>query len=609
MNDSHAAYRASQPAESINATRVQRLVRPDLSINTEEELFFHAEGSAGFDTQTGDYFVLAGAELSYASYFNAFPAHLYELEDRRVEIEIFGEGEIIAKVMIARHGKGSDQLVSTRLKLTGDRPTVVALPDTSLDGVVSLWIRATTDSVISEVDYKILGNPHRNVTLTAVITTFKRDAAVQRTGIRLRDYFAQNEDLSDLFSLLVIDNGGATNSIAFNNAQIIKNPNLGGAGGFTRGLKLAAEHGWASHVLFMDDDASFFPESIRRTISLLRFTTKANLAVSGAMITEAQKWKLWENGATFDRKCSPIDLGTDLRIPEQVVRVSHAQPRTAQNKYGGWWYFCFPIASVETWPFPFFVRGDDSYFSLSNDFDIVTMLGVAAHQEDFFTKQSPLTLYLDFRYHLVHHLTFENLSLSSNEFVKMAAGYFFRFNNSYHYDSAAAVNLAIKDVLLGEAFWHENADMVGRRKLLQDMSMQERITSQLQVNLTDVARHSPKRNKGWLAKKVRYLTFNGHLLPKRLFYKKGILFPLDTRAIEHDTFCRRFSVTVDLTASSGYICRISRRRYFSNLIEFLRLCHALKRNHKRLVQEYQKARTTLTTLEAWNQRFELSKSP
>ncbi|MGK9055024.1 hypothetical protein [Neorhizobium petrolearium] len=594
------------PAPGSIETCVQRLMYPDPSVNSEDSLFFHAgehKGKAGFDTNRNAYFVFEGAEIHFDSYFNVFPAHLYELDEHEVVIEVEGEGEVLVEVLLARHHRSWERLARTRFELVAGRRQRIKLPDIPLDGVVYLGGYALRDTLIREVNYIVVGRPHKGIDLVGVITTFKRDDAVQRTGKRLQRYFDANPDLAEDFSLLVVDNGGDTRNIPFARGEVIKNPNLGGAGGFTRGLKTVLDRGRSSHILFMDDDANFFPESLRRTISVLRFTKTPNLAISGAMITEAQKWRMWENGATFNQRCIPIDNGRDLRVFAEVLRLSQGQPRHAPHKYGGWWFFCFPVAAVKTWPFPFFVRGDDSYFSLANDFDIVTIPGVAAHQEDFFSKQSPLTVYLDFRYHLVHHLTFSSLELTAAKILKMMARYFNRYNNSYHYDSAAAVNLAIRDVLEGKNFWHAHADMAERRRTLAEISKQETISPHLKVNLHELAPHSPRRNKGKLARFVRKLTLNGHLLPDYFFYAKGVHFPLYVRAIEHDSFRRKFTVTADASSGRGYICRFDRKRYFQNVREFRKLQGEVKRSYHRLLEEYKASSSSLTSPEAWESRF------
>ncbi len=124
-----------------------------------------------------------------------------------------------------------------------------------------------------------------------------------------------------------------------------------------RGLLEAKDNEMSSHVLFMDDDAVFHPENIRRTISVLRYSRKPNLAISGAMITEQKKWMMWENGATFNRRCQPMHCGKDLRNFDEVMSCALDNPPSIENKYGGWWYFCFPIDQVKNWTFPFFCEG------------------------------------------------------------------------------------------------------------------------------------------------------------------------------------------------------------------------------------------------------------
>ena len=604
------AAAAETERNAVAETCVQRLMRPDPAINSEDSLFFHAskrKGKVGFDTASEAYFLLDGGELRFDAYFNIFPAHLYDLDEHEVVVEIEGDGEAVVEVLLARHQRSGERLARTRIEFTAGVRRRIRLPNISLDGVVYLAAIGLKDTFIREVNYIVIGPVRQEVSLTGVITTFKRDAAVQQTGKRLQRYFDDNPDLADNFSLVVIDNGGETNSIAFDRGEVIRNPNLGGAGGFTRGLMVAVDRGQSSHVLFMDDDASFFPESLRRTISVLRFAKMPNLAISGAMITEAHKWRMWENAATFDQCCRPIDKERDLRRFDEVLAMSISQPRNMKNKYAGWWYFCFPISAVKVWPFPFFVRGDDSYFSLSNNFDIVTVPGVVAHQEDFFTKQTPLTLYLDMRYHIVHHLTFDEIELGKRKLRRMVERYFYRFNNSYHYESAQAINLAVEDVLAGDAFWEQNVDMADKRNQIASLIRQEKIQAKLAVDLSRTTPHAPKRNKGRWLTLLRRITLNGHRLPKWLFYSKAVLFPLDVRAIEHDTFLRPYSVTMDAATGRGYICKIDRNAYFNNRKRFKSLVDQLEREYEALRKRYAGAASTLTAREAWERRLAIRK--
>lgn len=74
--------------------------------------------------------------------------------------------------------------------------------------------------------------------------------------------------------------------------------------------------------------------------------------------------------------------------------------------------------------FPFFVRGDDIEFSYTNKFKIIHMNGIAVWQEDFKIKESPMTLYLDVRSHVLHHLVLEQIDHGPVQILKMVWAFF-----------------------------------------------------------------------------------------------------------------------------------------------------------------------------------------
>ena len=68
--------------------------------------------------------------------------------------------------------------------------------------------------------------------------------------------------------------------------SIVPNPNVGGAGGFARGM-LEALAGGATHVLLMDDDVHVSPESFKRTYNLLSLVKNCykQAFLNGAMLS------------------------------------------------------------------------------------------------------------------------------------------------------------------------------------------------------------------------------------------------------------------------------------------------------------------------------------
>ena len=87
----------------------------------------------------------------------------------------------------------------------------------------------------------------------------------------------------------VIDNGCTLpyKELSTDKVTISPNENVGGAGGFARGMIESMEQDVpATHVLLMDDDVEVSPESIMRTYNLLRIVKPeySEAFVSGAML-------------------------------------------------------------------------------------------------------------------------------------------------------------------------------------------------------------------------------------------------------------------------------------------------------------------------------------
>ena len=564
----------------------QKLLSPDPTVNSEVDLFYHSDGHAGFDTETGTYYCFKESSLTFDGYYNIFPLYCYELgAEHKVKIRIKLKGEGILRIYMAKYEASWSQLVHTLFDHEDVETLEFDLPLLDKSGVLYFQVYAKSEITVVSADYVIEGPTYNDASITGVITTFKRDAAVQDTCNRLEKYFKENPDLSSCFQLLVVDNGGDTDEIGFSHGRVIKNKNYGGAGGFSRGLLEAVEGNLSTHVLFMDDDATIFPESLRRTIAALRYSQDPKRAISGAMITETHKWMMWENSALFNRRCIPLNCRDDLRDFGDVLKCAFENQRTIKNRYGGWWYFCFPISEVTHWTFPFFVRGDDIYFSLANDFHIMTMPGVVSIQEDFEVKQTPLINYLDARYHLVQHLTHKVVRHSFWSDFAMIWRYFNRYNSSYHYESAEAINIAIEDVMKGPEFWSDDMDMTQKRAQMKELTKIEAIKENVDVGNIQLINPGVGRFRN--AYILRTLTLCGHLLPSFFFFERGRRMPLNARAAPWETFLRPVVATMDNSNNSGYVVAIDRSRYFKNLRRFIKNMWAFKKERARLIKEYE----------------------
>ncbi len=103
-----------------------------------------------------------------------------------------------------------------------------------------------------------------------------------------KQIFASDEPIAKGFHMFVVDNGRTLNvdEVSDDNVTVIPNANVGGAGGFARGMMAALDID-ATHVLLMDDDVRVMPESFIRTFNLLslRNDDYENAFINGAMLS------------------------------------------------------------------------------------------------------------------------------------------------------------------------------------------------------------------------------------------------------------------------------------------------------------------------------------
>lgn len=374
----------------------------------------------------------------------------------------------IADLCLVLRGRGvftltiGSEAAETRQEIRlGDEPLVLDLSDR--EGVLlHLAFAARGEGVLHGLTWATSTPPRRLPQLALVITTFHREAEARR-GI---DRFAgRAARLADHLDLMVIDNGQTLEPVSLPRIRVIPNRNLGGAGGFARGMAEARAIG-ATHCLFMDDDAALDTNALERIWTFLAHARDPRVAIAGALMSAEFPERLWENGATFDGVFQPLSRGRDLTDRDDLFTTEIHSLHPVRNAYGGFWCYAFALDAAIHVPFPFFVRGDDTSFCIANGFVQVTLPGVLCHQDvDFTEKETPQTLYLDLRSNLIHLVTLPQ-SRRLLRALALSARFFGRSLMQHQVDSLRALNHAVEDFLAGpEAL---EPDLATRRKVLAD---------------------------------------------------------------------------------------------------------------------------------------------
>ncbi|MCJ8334693.1 MAG: hypothetical protein MJH10_10670 [Epibacterium sp.] len=587
---------------------LQNFITPDPEVCTERDLYLHAQGAYGFATEAAHYVLMRGAELSFDSYFNLLNLATWHqnCHIKDLFMEISGRGRVALRIYHEPEYSSRTEIYSDVITLDLDHPHQVNLTaclcklhnEAIRAGIVYVSLTALEDEVQFSAGRFAIPQLPAGLELPRLaisITTFRRETEVQRTVARL-EAFLQQFAYGDHIRVQVVDNGQSADIPASDRVIPIPNANLGGSGGFARGL-LQAEESGASHCLFMDDDASFDMENIARSYMFLALAHDPKTAVAGAMISNTQKWRMWENGAWFNGSCRPLWNGTDLRRADKVIAMEHRSNQAVPGTiYGGWWFFAFPVAAVTRYPFPFFVRGDDINFSLANDFRIRTLSGVVSFQDDFTEKESPQTLYLDLRNHLVQHLTIPDLRRSALGIARIAIFFVLRSLFRMHYSTAMVQLMAWEDVIEGPSFFDRNIDMSARRAKIKDMSEDEAWRPVAEMDLSEhrrgVAKLRHKRRHRWGMRSL-----NGHLWP---FYRGSrLVLPISKRALVGQAFGATQITYLNTRGDKAYRVVRSRRRFANVLWKMAKLTWRFWRHFDQIQKAYDQDYKAMSSKAYW----------
>ena len=595
----------------VGMITLQHLIFPEQGICTEPDLFFHLLGAAAFHEKTRSITLDVGAAALFDTYFNAFSVGKWH-DACKLEglfLAVTGRGQVEIKVFQAVPDRSWEMLVSEVVTLTKVRETLFDLShyaENSTWGVIYFEARAVGPGVVlTSARFLAPGQIDPNVQLALSITTFKREAQVENTARRLAKYF-ETAEFAGQMHVFVIDNGDSAEIPEHEKFTRLPNTNLGGAGGFTRGMMEATAAGF-SHVLFMDDDASIPMESLHRTYAFLTLTKDPKVAIAGAMINNTDKWRMWENGAIFDRKCRPQFSGTDLRDRGQLMQMEFESGRSMSSKmYGGWWYFAFPVAQVSRHPFPFFVRGDDVNFSLVNEFHIMTLPGVVSFADDFTDKESPLTWYLDLRSHMVHHLTLDKMEIGAVGVAKIGVWFFLRNLAKFQYETIEAILLAWEHVMQGPDYFVKNADAAGPRATIKALTRVEAWKPVANLDLTE-------RRRNWIGQRLRRklypLTLNGHFLPFFGRWGNRIVVPPMMRGHLDVVWGASRITYLNSNRDKGYTVTQSKLRGAWASIRLAVVCLRFLAGYSRLRATYRKRYPEITTSTYWRGALSLDTTP
>ena len=589
----------------MQSNLLQRLVLPT---PTTPEPLLYARTSGEVRLVEGGAVLADGGALSFDTSFGVFAAgrwrRVSQVNNLSVSVRASGVG--IAEVVVV-NGKTESVVATAQLPRGEGSPTSVILtvPDlqASADGTYYVRVTAVGGEVcMTGGEWVTQDAPRHEVRMSLSITTFNRQEYVRKTVHNVLDLVSDNAALNGKVRVLVVDNAQNVTFDAAADAPltVIPNGNLGGAGGFARGLIELRKAGWATHVLFMDDDITLEPEAIVRTMSLFAYAKDARLCVHGAMLSEERPWLQFEAGSQYSwRSIYPLQaLGREDDMRERSVAVQDAAE--VPFDYTAWWYTAFPINITNENPLPVFVRGDDVAFGLMHTGKYsITLNGVIVWHADFGLKNNPSSLFYESRnLALVDTLVFDKHTWWNLAYRFSSFG--FRNLFSMRYASTEYMLRGLNAYLAGPAEWMK----IDHAALHDELRVcAEEKPAPLSAELAAITprqpRHKALRAFGFL---FAVVLVGGYIIPKPLRLKKYGVGPIDARAVGVATLRNRILYRHDRIAD-GYTVERDAKRFFKLLREVVKSIFTIATSYKRLKREYREAYPTMVSNAAWEERF------
>lgn len=499
------------------------------------------------------------------------------------------------------------------------------------------------DLLIPETDYEVIGfaldvrggvvlekayyyarvaeeqiNP---VKIALCTTTFlKEDYIIPNIELVKNEVLAADDVIAKNFHMFVIDNGRTLDAEALSDegVTVLPNPNVGGSGGFARGMMEAMKHDENfTHVLLMDDDVSISTESLRRTFNLLSLATGKykNAFINGAMLVAEEPNRQFEDVSYVVNSGAYASAKSNKYYMDQqqyIVRNEHIDVEIPKA-YGAWWFSCIPVSAIEQvgLPLPLFVRCDDVEYGMRAKPIYMTMNGICVWHDGFMGRSRASVDSYQYVRNFLIMIAMTDCSSQDLFMLRMERALRLQLR-VMSYDAADLILDGIADYLKGPDYF---ASLNGEEVIKRNAKKNEKL-----VPLDELA--EPYRNVSYnkrllgdqsyikpFLKLMRTLPYDRHLLPDVLLRDTPeAVFYSGLSILSPRTIGTKTLVAIDLEGNQGAVRHMDRERYQQIMDRWKALKSELKERGDEVRAAYKEALPYLTSTEFWEKYLGLDEA-
>lgn len=515
--------------------KIQNLLLPKIGVCTEQEMFFRKEKDYPREVELLEAQSVLRFEkngfCSFDTYFNGLSVEKWKkyttIGNIELKLQLKGKFEV-SLLNIEGSGKKvyKKKIGSQMICATEKEEFSFPYKLYEYRGMLTFTLKALeADSMFfgGWYDAEVKDEDLWETNIAINICTFKREPFVLRNIDILRQNIIENpgNPLQGHLQVYISDNGHTLDRAKLNSEtiHIVENKNVGGAGGFGRGLMEIMHHMDrypATHALMMDDDIIIEPESLFRTYALLRCRKKQyeDLFVGGAMLRLDDQMIQVESGASWNAgEIVSNKSGLNMNQLPDCLR----NEKEEYTEFNAWWYCCTPMKLVnsENLPLPIFIRGDDLEYGLRNMKHLALMNGICVWHEAFENKYSSFL-----QYYILRNLLYDNSlhfpEYSTAQFLKRLYKSVARELVYYRYKNIDLLFRGVNDFYKGVDFLKTTDGEALHKEIMgagyKGVPMDELTETAYRIGDYD---YSMVETEGRLKKMWRYITINGFLLPAK----------------------------------------------------------------------------------------------
>ena len=576
--------------------------------------------------------VRSGEQLSFGTYFNAFPASYWRrwtsVSDIRLVVRTSGTGSV---TVYKSNARGSVQRVDG-IHVDGDTTSVFELSLKPFGDGGWYWFDLAASSqelTLQNAQWEApeAGTSSGQVTLQ-ITTMNKPDFCLNNARI-----LAENPDvLSNVKEILIVDQGtqkvedqegfAEVKASLGGKLRVINQTNLGGSGGFARGMYEAVENG-SDYVLLLDDDIVVEPESILRLLTFADRCRKPTI-VGGHMFDLYNRSVLHTFGEVVDPfrfvpalPHADMDVRHDFSIAN--LRQTAWLHRRVDVDYNGWWMCLIPTKVIREigLSLPFFIKWDDAEYGLrarEAGFATVSLPGAAVWHVSWIDKDDLVgwQAYFHERNRLITTLIHSPYP-KGGRFLRESVQSDVKHLVSMQYFTEHGRIEALKDIFKGPDDLHR---VLGTKLPEINAIKSEYPDAQLKDNVDDFP--APKLGRGPMGGTVVGMPSKKDIIPwgiktvARQLIKapgpesaerpQGFLAHRDNRWFRVAHYDSVVVSNAEGTGASWY--QRDPKKLKSMLTEATRLHLKLFREWDRLAEEYRSAVSDISSMDAWKKTFE-----